>query len=78
MELKKQNSKHILKGAITPSLARRQLRKVESINSLYKTRSCTSLDGENAKKNSQTNYLTVHVSVSTNIFLFPKVDFLHK
>ncbi|XP_018575137.1 glycine receptor subunit alpha-2 isoform X2 [Anoplophora glabripennis] len=66
VELKKQNSKHILKGAITPSLARKQLRKVESVNSLYKTRSCSSLDGENAKKNLQANYLTVH-SFPTNL-----------
>ncbi|KAJ8923205.1 hypothetical protein NQ315_001759 [Exocentrus adspersus] len=66
VELKKNSSKHILKGAITPSLARKQLRKVESMNSLYKTRSCSSLDGENAKKNSQQNYLTVH-SFPTNL-----------
>ncbi|KAJ8979391.1 hypothetical protein NQ317_015820 [Molorchus minor] len=60
VELKKQNSKHILKGALTPSLARKQLRKAESINSLYKTRSCSSLDGEKYAKNTQANYLTVH------------------
>ncbi|RZB40812.1 cys-loop ligand-gated ion channel subunit, partial [Asbolus verrucosus] len=61
VELKKQSGKHILKGALTPSLARKQLRKAESINSLYKTRSCTSLDGsENGSKESQNNYLTVH------------------
>ncbi|CAH0563686.1 unnamed protein product [Brassicogethes aeneus] len=59
VELKKQNSKHILIGAITPSLARKQLRKAESINSLYKARSCSSLDGDNSNI-CQQNYLTVH------------------
>jgi hypothetical protein len=62
--MKKQSGKNILKGALTPSLARKQLRKAESINSLHKTRSCTSLNGcDNTSKESQ-NYLTVHVSVS--------------
>ncbi|XP_019880945.1 pH-sensitive chloride channel 2 isoform X2 [Aethina tumida] len=66
VELKKQNSKHILKGALTPSLARKQLRKAESVNSLYKTRSCTSLN-ENSSKISQQNYLTVHGFTSINV-----------
>ncbi|KAJ8957454.1 hypothetical protein NQ318_004935 [Aromia moschata] len=60
VELKKPSSKHILKGALTPSLARKQLRKEESIYSLYKTRSCSSLDEEKSAKNTQANYLTVH------------------
>nr|CAI5826756.1 unnamed protein product [Callosobruchus analis] len=64
VELKKQNSKHILKGALTPSLARKQLRKAESSNTLYKTRSCSSIDRENAR-NTQMNYLTVHVSIKS-------------
>lgn len=67
VEVKKANSKHILKGALTPSLARKQLRKAESVSSLYKTRSCSSLnsgDG-NEKSLSQTNYLTVHVPTIT-------------
>ncbi|EFA09234.1 cys-loop ligand-gated ion channel subunit precursor [Tribolium castaneum] len=63
VEMKKQSSKHILKGALTPNLARKQLRKAESNNSLYKARSCSSLEtegGDNANKNTQANYLTVH------------------
>ncbi|RZC39752.1 cys-loop ligand-gated ion channel subunit, partial [Asbolus verrucosus] len=61
VEMKKQSSKHILKGALTPNLARKQLRKAESNSSLYKARSCSSLDGsDSGSKNSQTNYLTVH------------------
>ncbi|CAH1956482.1 unnamed protein product [Acanthoscelides obtectus] len=67
VELKKQNSKHILKGALTPSLARKQLRKAESSHSLYKTRSCSSLDRENAK-NTQMNYLTVHIMKNTCVW----------
>lgn len=63
VELKKQSSKHILKGALTPSLARKQLRKAESVQNLYKTRSCSSLNDSNSEKsNMQNNYLTVHVS----------------
>ncbi|KAG5886618.1 hypothetical protein JTB14_037394 [Gonioctena quinquepunctata] len=60
VELKKQNSKHILKGALTPSLARKHLRKAESMNTLSRTRSCSSLNDEQAAKNIQNNYLTVH------------------
>ncbi|XP_008196742.2 cys-loop ligand-gated ion channel subunit isoform X1 [Tribolium castaneum] len=61
VELKERSGKHILKGALTPSLARKQLRKAESVNSLYKTQSCTSLNGsENGSKESHNNYLTVH------------------
>lgn len=59
--MKKPNPKHILKGALTPSLARKQLRKAESENNLFKSFSTTSLDGNNLK-NAQNNYLTVHVS----------------
>ncbi|XP_044759991.1 pH-sensitive chloride channel 2-like [Coccinella septempunctata] len=59
VEMKKANPKHILKGALTPSLARKQLRKAESENNLFKSYSTTSLDGNNFK-NSQHNYLTVH------------------
>ncbi|XP_050501338.1 pH-sensitive chloride channel 2-like isoform X2 [Diabrotica virgifera virgifera] len=60
VELKKPSSKHILKGAITPSLARRHVRKANSMNNLHKTRSCSSLDKEQEEKNIQQNYLTVH------------------
>ncbi|CAH1276026.1 unnamed protein product [Diabrotica balteata] len=60
VELKKNSSKHILKGAITPSLARRHVRKANSMNNLHKTRSCSSLDKEQEEKNIQQNYLTVH------------------
>lgn len=72
VELKKNSSKHILKGALTPSLARKQLRKEESVNSLYKTRSCSSLDSENNKTNTQNNYLTVHVSIVIFMQFFVK------
>lgn len=60
--MKKNNTVHILKGALTPSLARKQLRKASSMNSLHKARSCSSLDREIAERNTQANYLTVHVS----------------
>ncbi|CAH1115977.1 unnamed protein product [Phaedon cochleariae] len=69
VELKKQNSKHILKGALTPSLARKQLRKAESMNTLYKTRSCSSLD-KHVANNIQSNYLTVH---SFSTLTVPKI-----
>jgi hypothetical protein len=67
--MKKQSGKHILKGALTPNLARKQLRK-ESSNSLYKARSCSSLDGSDTASNSQANYLTVHVSGLTVCIVF--------
>ncbi|XP_023029292.2 pH-sensitive chloride channel 2 isoform X1 [Leptinotarsa decemlineata] len=60
VELKKQNGRYILKGALTPSLARKQMRKAASMNTLHKARSCSSLDKEQEEKNSQNNYLTVH------------------
>ncbi|CAH1100562.1 unnamed protein product [Psylliodes chrysocephalus] len=60
VEMKKNNTVHILKGALTPSLARKQLRKASSMNSLHKARSCSSLDREIAERNTQANYLTVH------------------
>ncbi|XP_030757795.1 gamma-aminobutyric acid receptor subunit beta-like [Sitophilus oryzae] len=62
VELKKASSKYILRGAVTPSLNRKQLRRSESYNSLYKTRSCSSLDEKdhNVNQISQNNYLTVH------------------
>ncbi|CAG9865512.1 unnamed protein product [Phyllotreta striolata] len=60
VEMKKNSSVHILKGALTPSLARRQVRKASSMNSLHKARSCSSLDKEIAERNTQANYLTVH------------------
>ncbi|XP_063916296.1 pH-sensitive chloride channel 2-like [Zophobas morio] len=67
VELKKHSGKHILKGALTPSLARKQLRKAESINSLHKTRSCSSLNGSDDGSNKENqNYLTVH-SFPTNL-----------
>lgn len=65
VELKKQNSKHILKGALTPSLARKQLRKAESENSLFKSFSTSSLDATN--RNISKNYLTVHGFPNSNI-----------
>ncbi|KAF7278651.1 hypothetical protein GWI33_008101 [Rhynchophorus ferrugineus] len=62
VELKKASSKYILRGAVTPSLNRKQMRRSESSSSLYKTRSCSSLDEKNHNENqiSQNNYLTVH------------------
>ncbi|XP_056638459.1 pH-sensitive chloride channel 2-like [Diorhabda sublineata] len=60
VELIKANSTHILKGALTPSLARKEVRKANSMNNLHKARSCTSLDKEISDKNTQLNYLTVH------------------
>ncbi|KAL3272873.1 hypothetical protein HHI36_014334 [Cryptolaemus montrouzieri] len=66
VEMKKQNPKYILKGALTPSLARKQLRKAESENSLFKSFSSNSLDG-NALRNTQKNYLTVHGFPTSNI-----------
>ncbi|KAH1025198.1 pH-sensitive chloride channel 2 isoform X1 [Dendroctonus ponderosae] len=74
VEVKKASSKHILIGAVTPSLARRHVRRIESFNSIYKTRSCTSLNenDENEKENSQNNYLTVH-SFPTSIQSIPTI-----
>lgn len=62
--MKKPSSKHILIGAVTPSLARKHVRRTGSFNSLYKSRSCTSLEEktDNEKTISKNNYLTVHVS----------------
>jgi hypothetical protein len=77
VEMKKQSGKHILKGALTPNLARKQLRK-ESSNSLYKARSCSSLDGSDTASNSQANYLTVHVSGLTVCVFVLVVQFNRK
>ncbi|KAK9887927.1 hypothetical protein WA026_000227 [Henosepilachna vigintioctopunctata] len=65
VEMKKHNPKHILKGALTPSLARKQLRKAESENNLFKSYSSSSLDGNHARN--LDNYLTVHGFPSPNI-----------
>ena len=64
VQVKKKSSKHILKGAISPNLARKSLRK-ESDTGLYKARSCSSLEEtDSVSKNSQANYLTVHVRLT--------------
>ncbi|CAG9767206.1 unnamed protein product [Ceutorhynchus assimilis] len=60
VEVKKPSSKYILRGAVTPSLLRRQLKRSESFNGLHKTRSCTSLNEKQEKEIQQNNYLTVH------------------
>lgn len=67
VELKKVNSKYILKSTLTPKLARRELQKSSSINQLQKSHSCSSLNecGCNNKDVSYNNYLTVHSFPST-------------
>lgn len=57
VELKKINSKYILKSTITPRLARKDM-------GLHKSRSCSSLDNNSSNQPSYSNhYLTVHVSI---------------
>lgn len=67
VELKKVNSKYIVKASLTPRPTRRDINK----NNLSRTRSCSSLDNITSstesvlKGNSNpgyNNYLTVHVS----------------
>ncbi|XP_060523330.1 pH-sensitive chloride channel 2-like [Cylas formicarius] len=61
VEVKKPSGKYILRGAVTPSLARKQLRRCGSANSIYKARSCSSLEGpEPDRQYAHNNYLTVH------------------
>ncbi|XP_066249041.1 pH-sensitive chloride channel 2-like isoform X1 [Euwallacea similis] len=74
VEMKKPSSKHILIGAVTPSLARKHVRRAGSFNSLHKSRSCTSLEekSENEKQDYQNNYLTVH-SFPTSIQSVPTI-----
>lgn len=60
IELKKVNSKYILKSTLTPRPARKDM-------GLTKSHSCTSLDGQSTvtvapSNTSYNNYLTVHVS----------------
>lgn len=66
VELKKKSSKYILKSTLTPSLARKQLERSSSMNTLHKSHSCSSLDGNLKTSEHAThgynNYLTVHVS----------------
>lgn len=62
IELKKVNSKYILKSTLTPRPARKDM-------GLQKSYSCTSLDGQSTitappSNGGYNNYLTVHVSVS--------------
>ncbi|KAF5282474.1 hypothetical protein FQR65_LT14282 [Abscondita terminalis] len=67
VELKKVNSKYILKSTLTPKLARKELEKSSSMNQLQKSHSCSSLNecGCNNKDASYNNYLTVHSFPST-------------
>lgn len=69
VELKKVNSKYILKSTLTPRLARKELERSHSMNNLHKSHSCSSLDGVSNKNNdldgkgrnnTYNNYLTVH------------------
>lgn len=71
IELKKVNSKYILKSTLTPRPARREM----GLNNQSRTRSCSSLDnivsstesGLNGNVNQGfNNYLTVHVSQFEN------------
>ncbi|KAB0791640.1 hypothetical protein PPYR_03440 [Photinus pyralis] len=67
VELKKVNSKYILKSTLTPRLARKEFQKSSSMNQLHKSHSCSSLNecGCNNKDNTYNNYLTVHSFPST-------------
>ncbi|KAF5280509.1 hypothetical protein FQA39_LY18031 [Lamprigera yunnana] len=69
VELKKVNSKYILKSTLTPSLARKEFQKSSSMSKLHKSHSCSSLNdcGCNTKDNltAYNNYLTVHSFPST-------------
>lgn len=63
MELKKVNSKYILKCTLTPKLARKELLKTGSNSGLQKSHSCSSLQSANldaSTKPQYNNYLTVH------------------
>lgn len=77
VELKKVNSKYILKSTLTPRMARKDLQRSSSMSNLHKSRSCSSLDISNTGKdcpmananhhapNNYNNYLTVHSFPST-------------
>ncbi|KAL5278822.1 hypothetical protein ACFFRR_003444 [Megaselia abdita] len=68
VELKKINSKYILKSTLTPRLARKDM-------GLQKSRSCSSLDNNSSTQPSYNNYLTVHnipVITTNNEDEFPK------
>ncbi|XP_058056351.1 pH-sensitive chloride channel 2 [Anopheles bellator] len=62
VEVKKVNSKHVLKQALTPRPARKEM------SGLHKSHSCTSLADSNtsASNNSFNNYLTVHAIPQNN------------
>ncbi|XP_018329746.1 glycine receptor subunit alpha-2-like [Agrilus planipennis] len=76
VELKKMTGKYILKSALTPKLARKELQKEwnNSLNSLHKSHSCSSivssLDDKinnGRKQPTYNNYLTVHSLPGINI-----------
>lgn len=91
VELKKVNSKYILKSTLTPRMARRDLQRSSSMSNLHKSRSCSSLDIANPKEcamtnthqapNNYNNYLTVHSFPSTmnipTITMQSEDDLLH-
>lgn len=61
VELKKVNSKYILKSTLTPRPTRKDI-------GLVKSHSCSSLNGENlTEPQGYNNYLTVHVNVIKKI-----------
>lgn len=62
IELKKVNSKYILKSTLTPKLARRDLQRSMSASNLHKSHSCSSLYGNSNRSTIDSNYLTVNVS----------------
>uniref|UniRef100_A0A336LQY4 pH-sensitive chloride channel 2 n=1 Tax=Culicoides sonorensis TaxID=179676 RepID=A0A336LQY4_CULSO len=61
VELKKVNSKYIMKSTLTPRLARKE------IGVLSKSRSCTSLNEKSNENQGYDNYLTVHGNSFTSI-----------
>lgn len=75
VELKKVNTKYVMKSTLTPRLARKELN--SSMNGMTKAKSCSNLvdDGNDSPPNGFNNYLTVHpndphVSVWITVFTF--------
>ncbi|XP_062706760.1 pH-sensitive chloride channel 2-like isoform X1 [Aedes albopictus] len=75
VELKKKNSKYILKSTFTPVPSRKNAN-----GNLQKSHSCTSLDAQStitASNNSYNNYLTVHSFPSKTNSLLPIITTSH-
>lgn len=68
VELKKVNTKYVMKSTLTPRLARKELN-----SGLTKSKSCSNLVDQNESGNGFNNYLTVHSNghVSIGCFLLP-------